>query len=340
MRQKLSLLFLVISIGIFSQNGNISIENNKNITYLGYIIEMGDPSSNDKSHPIYKIIHQFPENKNNKSLFKLFGLASDIDYSTLVNLMYYLPEFPLDDSFEMSEKLKVYLGFNSDEEKNTLHEILKELNSYYKASNFETIWQQLQPKMDSIQSDLEGYLPEKKLINKIEEFYQQSYESYHVLPTVTLWQAGFAIRDFEKNKSNFALGPLQKNYGFKGETEFIDLTIHEFGHTFVNHIVLKHKDEIDKTNHLFKEVATEMKKQGYTNWETCVLEHFVRAGEVIIRENVGNKKQSEYLLEQYTKERNFKYLSFIVNKLKYYRIDKKLDYDKAVLHTLKDLNKF
>ena len=339
MRQKIILIFLLVTLSIFSQQENVHIKGNKNITYLGYIIEMGDPSSNDKTHPIYKIIYQFPSNKNNKTLFKLFELASDIDYSTLVNLMYYLPEFPLDDDFKMSDKLKTYLGFNSDKNKNTLQEILEELNTYYKESNFETIWQQLQPEIDKIQSDLKDYLPENKLINQMEEFYQQSYESYYVLPIITLWQAGFAIRDFEKNKSIFVLGPLQKNYGFKGETQFIDLTIHEFGHTFVNHIVLNHKDEIDKTKHLFTDISIDMKKQGYTNWETCVLEHFVRAGEVIIRENVGNQKQSEYLLNQYSKERNFKYLSFIVNKLKYYRIDKKLDYDKAVLNTLKDLSK-
>ena len=337
MRIALIFTLVFIPIQIFSQDSKITVELNKNIEFLGYIIEQGDPAGNDKNHPISKIINKYPENKTNETLFKLFNLASTVDYSTLVHLMYFLPELPLTNNYRVSEEFASYLGFESHDERLRLDEIVLELNNFYKESHFENIWKNLKPYGKTLKSFLEESKPRAEAFNYLEEFYQYRYKHYSIQPILTLWPVGFGIRDLDHNKAVFIMGPLNSNYDFNDKQAFINLTLHEFGHSFVNHILLKNKKELNKTESLFKPIKDTMTRQGYSDWETCMTEHFVRAGEVIIRELMGDKNQSEALLKDYIENRNFIYLEFIIDKLKFYRLDKTYSYEDSVVVTLNSL---
>ncbi|OIQ36864.1 MAG: hypothetical protein BM563_09885 [Bacteroidetes bacterium MedPE-SWsnd-G1] len=339
MRTTIILLILILTAQVFSQKSTISIETNKNLEFLGYIIEQGDPMGNDKNHPISAIINTYPENKNNETLFKLFDLASDLDYSTLTHLMYFLPELPLDKNFRISNELASNLGFKSKSEQKKLNEIVIELNNFFDESNFEIIWKELSPYRKDITSFLQINRPESMVFEYMETFYQYKYKYYRILPIMTLWPAGFGIRDVELNSAIFVMGPLNINYDFNDEDSFNNLTIHEFGHSFVNHVVLKNKKQLQETKHLFVPIKESMIKQGYSNWNTCMIEHFVRAGEVIIRRLMGDNKQGEELLNEYAKNRNFVYLKNIVDHLSYYHLKKKYSYDVAVKLTLDNLSK-
>lgn len=339
MRTVIILFILILTTQVFSQKSKISIETNKNLEFLGYIIEQGDSMENDKNHPVSAIINKYPENKKSETLFKLFDLASDLDYSTLVHLMYFLPELPLDINYSISHELSSYLGFKSESEKKNLKEIVFELNNFYDESNFEIIWKELSPYRKDIKSFLRKNRPESEVFEHMETFYQYKYKYYRILPIMTLWPAGFGIRDVENNRAIFVMGPLNINYDFNDEDSFINLAIHEFGHSFVNHVVLKNKMKLQETKHLYTPIKEFMTKQGYSNWETCMIEHFVRAGEVIIRRLMGDHKQGEELLNEYAKNRNFVYLKDIVDHLSYYRLKKKYSYDLAVKLTIDNLPK-
>ena len=117
MRVILIIWVVSLSVQVFAQNSKVTIDTNKNLEFLGYIIEQGDPMGNDKNHPVSIIIDMYPENKNSEALFKLFDLASNIDYSTLTNLMYFLPEFPLDKEYSIPKELASNLGFKSEYDK-------------------------------------------------------------------------------------------------------------------------------------------------------------------------------------------------------------------------------
>jgi hypothetical protein len=52
---------------------------------------------------------------------------------------------------------------------------------------------------------------------------------------------------------------------------------HEFGHSFVNPMVLANSDEITKYSSLYQPISSKMKKNSYGEWETCVAEHILRA---------------------------------------------------------------
>ena len=63
----------------------------------------------------------------------------------------------------------------------------------------------------------------------------------------------------------------------------VAVIIHEFGHSFVNPVVDSIPPvDISKTERLFEPIKSAMEKQGYNTWKTCLYEHFVRAGEVVI----------------------------------------------------------
>lgn len=337
MRTIIVFFVIFIPIQFFSQQSKVSVDFNKNIEFLGYIIEQGDPAGNDKNHPISIIIDKFPENKTSKTLYKLFDLAGDIDYSTLVHLMYFLPEFPLKDDYTVSEEFACFLGFDSENERNRLDIIVSELNNYYTESSFSEIWKGLKPYVKNVQSSLEENKPNYEVFNRMELFYQYKFNHYSIQPILTLWQAGFGIRDLENNKAVFILGPLNPNYDFNNEQAFINLTIHEFGHSFVNHVLLENKRQLSRTKHFFEPIQDAMTSQGYSDWETCIIEHFVRAGEVIIRELVDSKNQHELLLIDYSENRKFIYLEFIVEKLKFYRLIKNYSYKESTIATLNDL---
>lgn len=336
MRNTLLLLGLICCIRASAQD--VAIHFDKNIELLGYMIEMGDPSENDPNHPIAIKINKFPKDKSNPALKEAFKTGENVNYSTIVELMYILPEFPLDvDIVDYSEDIISNTGYDP----NLIQSVIDHVNQFYKTSHFNKVWASLEEERAATLELLRQLKPSREFINVMERFYGQSYAHYEIVPSLTLWSgSGFGIRSKEKNKATFVLGPLSENYDFTSD-HFTSLTIHEFGHSFVNHVVEENGSIISQTRHLFDKIKASMRTQGYTNWNTCVIEHFVRAGEVIIPEIMGDTATSRANLNYHMNEKDFIYLDFIVDRLKEYRLGEKLTYSAAVYNTLKDFqNKF
>lgn len=290
----------------------VSVEFNKNLEYFGYLIELGDPSIQNTNHPISKIILQFPENKKSPALYEIFSLASSMDYATIIQLMYRLPEFPQEENYPYE----------------SYPELLKKLNQFYIDSNFEKIWQELQPYRESTVQQIEQVKPSKTLMDKIEAYYGSSFKEYCIIPSLTIWSgAAWGMMDQSREKDLFVLGPLSKNQNF---TTF---AVHEFGHPFSNPVVLSNKNLIKATESLFEPSKQAMSEQGYPTWASCLTEYFVRAGEIIILP----EDQSQNLMKDYMETRKFIYLDFVVDRMKKYRFDQKLSYAEAVKSTLEEM---
>lgn len=232
-------------------------------------------------------------------------------------------------------------GVNTEEEQAKIRTLVGYAIEFYKASHFEQLWNDLAPYRQETLAGLQQNLPTTALMTGLEAFYQQGYEGYQVVPSLTIWSGpgwGIKTMDEETVVATFILGPLEKNFDFSDKARFLNLAIHEFGHSFVNHVVLETvSTQIQETEHLFAPLREAMAQQGYLNWETCVIEHFVRAGEVLVPESMGDDSASEALLRDYTEQRQFAYLPFIVDKLRDYRYDQGLSYEEAVRKTMIDL---
>lgn len=334
--------FLIVLCLIFSctskEKTNITLKFKKNVEFFGYLIELVEPSDNAKNHPIKVILDNYKENQNNPTLQKIFAEGSNYSYTFYVKLFYELPDFSKLTESDINTIIEDKFSKLPTEEINKRKRLISLCLQFYKESNFESIWSDLKKIRENTKLLLSKRLPSYELIATIENFYQKKYSNYEVVPSLTIWSsAGWGFNNLEKSKATFILGPLDKNYDFSNIEKFKDLTIHEFGHSFVNSVVLENKTLLEETKELFKLLKSEMTKQGYHYWEDCIIEHFVRAGEIIIPQILDENTNKKSLLEFYVNNKKFTYLPFIVERLKNYRLANKLSYKEAVKFTLKEL---
>jgi hypothetical protein len=105
---------------------------------------------------------------------------------------------------------------------------------------------------------------------------------------------------------------------FSASRMFNNLICHEFSHSFINPLVEKHMESVNKSSALFDTIKQSMNSQAYMDWETTVKEHIVRA----VASRLAAKKygeESSYLIE-YRNEvgRRFIYVIPLIDKLKEY----------------------
>ena len=343
------ILLLSTSLLLTAQTDTSSISNaavsarfSKNVELIGYVIHLGDPADNDPEHPISKIMNSAPEDREIPALYKIFELGADVPYDIMIGILHSMPEFPLPADYTLPETLLMSFGLETEAEQTKIRTLVDYAVEFHKASHFEQLWNDLAPYRKETLAGLQQNLPSTALMVGLEAFYQQGYDRYEVIPSLMIWSGpgwGLKTMDGETEVATFVLGPLEKNYDFSDKARFLNLAIHEFGHSFVNHVVLETAGtQIQETEHLFAPLQEAMAKQGYLNWETCVIEHFVRAGEVLVPESMGDHSASESLLSNYSEERQFVYLSYIVDKLRSYRYEEGLAYPEAVRRTMVDLS--
>lgn len=226
------------------------------------------------------------------------------------------------------------------EQKNLQRELVQSVQQFTNESGFEKLWINLKPFRDSKKVPIDQNIPSEALLSKMETFYQHEFTAYYIIPSLTLWSGpGWGFKT-DGNVAAFILGPLAKNYDYTNKDALQSLSIHEFGYSFVNTPVLKQAQKvIAETSHLDQPIRENITRQGYGNWAASVVEHFVRAGEVIIAEQMKKPDLKEELWSEYIEDREFIYLPFIVDKLKYYRYQEELSYEKSVMLILQDFQK-
>ena len=114
----------------------------------------------------------------------------------------------------------------------------------------------------------------------------------------------------------------ERDYTFNDPDRIRELSVHEFGHAFVNPVAEKYKEKINTYSYLYKPIEQKMTKLSYRNWWDCSVEHVVRAGEVRIATIMGQHERAHQLLNKYVKEYNFVYLPQIVEALKVYELNR------------------
>lgn len=336
-------LFLKIAIVLapvffYGQESSPSVHFSKNVELTGYIIHLIDPEGNDPEHPISKIINQYPQDRQNETLIQLINIASTMDYAFIIDLCYSLPPFPLAKNYDILAFLNDKYPYKSTDEIATIHQLVALLQGFVKTSGFETIYLQLRDNRIEVIQWMEKHKASSDLLNEMEHFYESSFQHYEIVPSLTIWSsAGWGFKYDENTKATFILGPVEKNYSFIDKEKLKHLTIHEFGHSFVNHHVLAKESLIEETRILFPPLKDAMFTQGYRDWESCMVEHFVRAGEIILPQLVSNSSVDSELLEHYMTTKRFIYLEFIVERLKMYRLEENLAYSEAVTRCLEDL---
>ncbi len=114
--------------------------------------------------------------------------------------------------------------------------------------------------------------------------------------------------DFTKNNYD--------QFGFDYQPRARTLTIHEFGHSFVNSELVPYQKQIERHSYLFTDrLEKVMETKGVQDWNVHVIESFVRLGEIRIAEIQNDKKRADYLRNYHTNLEDFIFLPQLEEKI-------------------------
>jgi hypothetical protein len=158
-------------------------------------------------------------------------------------------------------------------------------------------------------------------ITPLESYYGRKQHSYSfVLALLLPGNVGLGIPAGAGLDLYSVLGPMDLRDGIPsyGSTEYLrGMVWHEFGHSFSNPVVSRHKEAWEPYSALFEPLREAMGRQAYRQWSSCVIEHVNRAHVArITRRALGNAAAEAVLGEE--ESRGFRYIRALYQRLDEY----------------------
>jgi hypothetical protein len=378
--QKLSLcilFFIIFNNGTCqlpsdkSIGDKLDIKFNKNIEFLGFIYFIAYEGKNSEvktleidgkeilekdwqnyGYNFYQKYKQFAESQNVVTAMSVAEHLWLSDFWPLLLQTQNFPQAKLNSTIDEKYYLQFSKNKDKEEAKKNVEIFLSACNELYKEVNFDEYLIESSVYYQSSINQIQENLPSPEFISFTEKFYRKKFSRYILIPSLTIPKGmGFGPRltineetkvydifgavDFQ----NF-LNTSQLNMGFGNQDKLRELSIHEFGHSFVNpEIQLISDDRVKITASLFEPISSVMENQGYNNWSACLTEHFVRAGEILIAEKMGNSSSVEKLKNEYLNTRKFIYIPVIIEELKRFDNDQTDNYQNVLNRVLLKLEK-
>ena len=176
--------------------------------------------------------------------------------------------------------------------------------------------------------EVKNNLPDEGFITEMEHLYGKQPDGYFLNASLTMpFSQGFAIS--KGDNIGYVFGSLtlpleiddlnSLKLGYANSSQLRNISVHEFGHSFVNPVVDQIKDTIiNEKDFLFEPIKEKMSNQAYSSWKISLYEHFVRAGEIFIAKQLNDQKTANALSEDYTKNRSFIYLNQIITAMEFW----------------------
>lgn len=348
---------------------NLTIEINKNIELLGlvYFILFEGQDLETKTLKVegktllkkewhnygFTIYQQYKSSVSSENLGKSLSVASHLRIEYISAFLLQTESVP-QAKFSDSINEKYYLDFSKEknigEAKKNAEIFLNGLNAFSKEIDFDNYLTNSKKYYNKVIEEVQNGLPNTRFVKVMESFYKKKFDNYILIPSLTIpkgmgfafWNTNSAekkifsvfgaldIQEFENSKN--------LKMGFLNQQKLRELTVHEFGHSFVNPTIDKlPANLLTRTEHLFIPIKSAMIEQDYINWKLCIDEHFVRAGEIIIADKVEGRSGANELLLEYQKNRQFKYLPEILIELRKYDKVKNQSYYETVKKIMKKL---
>ncbi|MCJ7459755.1 MAG: DUF4932 domain-containing protein [candidate division Zixibacteria bacterium] len=230
-----------------------------------------------------------------------------------------------------------------------LEKFIQELRDFAQKTNFTSFFEAHKGTYSKLVSDTYGKMQGVDFIATLENYYGMKQLRYNIILAPLFHPGGFGPRIDREGGSNPIFnfikslqylifnqwsgksyeiynicGPTGVENGipsFGTQEGFRQLAWHEFGHSFVNPLSesLKNRIKISEYSSLFMPIREKMEKEGYSNWETCVNEHIVRAITARLTFiHFGKQAGEDELRDQ--KSRGFVYIDPLCKKLEEYEI--------------------
>lgn len=361
--KKIFIVFVSLSsIFGFSQKNNsrFSVTYNKNIeTYFLAEILSAEHRKNNKDFELYKIkecsvyqpivkkaLEKYERLKNsdiavstaklNDILIEKYGSWNDI----LMTPLMYHKEFPAtgwinDYKFENNNLTKE----QNIEATDLIKNYLSELSKFYVKENIAQFFNENKNFYNGGIQEYNKQIP-AGFTNAMEQFYGEGFNAYTILISpMMMWPiennegrgiaAEVILKSGKKNiyevASPFVKVEKPGEFGYDNQFQARFLSVHEFGHSFVNKEVYKHKDRLVKFKDLFEKSKLKeamIKTGGYGDYQTCVAEHLVRLGEIQTA-RIQKDPERAQRLEDYHLKNNFIFLPQLEEKIKEYNANRK-----------------
>ncbi|PLK44917.1 DUF4932 domain-containing protein [Emticicia sp. TH156] len=319
MKKTIALIFFAILANtLFANNpplhNKLKIQINKNVELLGLAyfigfegVEIETKTIDVKGKKIpkkdwhnygYFINEKYKKFAASESLMNSFTVADHLWLDYLIAFLVQVDDFP---NAKLKETVPepYYINFsktkNLKEAKENAAIFLSGLNTFYTQIDFNQYLVDSKAFYDKAIEEVKNGLPEKDFIGMMESFYKQSFDTYNLIPSLTIPKGmGFGVRFTSTGKTHVFnvfgardfqtfINTQELKMGFADKQELLELSVHEFGHSFVNPSVDKLPEKlIIDTEPLLEPMRAAMSKQGYNTWRASLYEHFVRAGEIVI----------------------------------------------------------
>lgn len=216
---------------------------------------------------------------------------------------------------------------NQDSAVYLVDRFMDQLNRFYKDVDFDKFLADNAYVYQKATAEVTQNLPDASFVPILENYYGTSKHSYNIIVNPfykTDWGMGWEtislggadIYNISAPLSKVTLGENGRivSPGFNNPTEIRRLSVHEFGHSFVNPLAnqTNYKPQIERFNTLYEPIEGEGQ---YRDWHTQFCEYVVRAGEVRIALAMNDPAAAKA-----TEERNAKwrYLPHFMNQLARY----------------------
>ncbi|ASK29131.1 hypothetical protein CEY12_02975 [Chryseobacterium sp. T16E-39] len=271
----------------------------------------------------------------NDRLIQKYGIGNDVMMKPLL----YHSEFPSNEW--INDYTFTSSTLTSEQEKEVtvlIKTYMAELRQFYISENIGSFFSQNKSFYEGGTKEYYEQIP-ANFTEAMEQFYGEHFSSYTVLISpMMMWPIdgnegrgiGTDIINPSGNKSIYEItSPFvevedHSGFGYNNTFQAQFLTVHEFGHSFVNKEVYKQKDKLGKFKELFEKSKLKeimIKTGGYGDYQTCVAEHLVRLGEIQttkIQKDFTRAKR----LEDYHLKNNFIFLPQLEKKISEYNLNR------------------
>jgi hypothetical protein len=201
-----------------------------------------------------------------------------------------------------------------------IERFIQSLNQFYSDADVGGFLDRNRVVFDGAEKEVEANLPPEGFIDSMESYYGEEKAGYRLIPSPLFYDGiGFgqqvATTDgtIVLNVFGAVASPDTVNgttFGFDDADEIRRLSVHEFGHSFVNPLVdlPENRQRLPRSEHLHEAVRDRMAGLGYRTWEVIVKEYLVRLGEIRIALAMGDPELAEELREYHVNHRGFIYL--------------------------------
>ena len=240
----------------------------------------------------------------------------------------FFDEFPsATQKLPVSEPILKAIHPNLDSASRLVNQYILQVASFYHDTNFDEYFDGNQLLYQLAIAEVTKNLPGKDFIPTLESYYGSGKSKYHII-VMPSFKSGWGMAwetEKEGSKEVFNIvAPVQEQVinkkgivieaGYDNASEIRNLSVHEFGHSFVNPLTQSSANEeiINRFKQLYKPIPSQGQ---YTDWLTVFNEHTVRAGEIRIASVMGLEKESARLRVEY---KAWMYLPHFIDQLRFY----------------------